>query len=90
MSGDGWPPGPALPHRTILPVEAHWWAFPATASHHIGRIRRTASGERGIFFSKAAMTPHQGRYAAYFRVSTGRQGASGLGLEPLPNWRRAL
>jgi DNA invertase Pin-like site-specific DNA recombinase len=27
------------------------------------------------------MTPHQGRYAAYYRVSTGRQGASGLGLE---------
>jgi DNA invertase Pin-like site-specific DNA recombinase len=26
------------------------------------------------------MTPHQGRYAAYYRVSTGRQGASGLGL----------
>jgi hypothetical protein len=27
------------------------------------------------------MTPHQGRYAAYYRVSTGRQGASGLGLD---------
>jgi hypothetical protein len=26
------------------------------------------------------MTAHQGRYAAYYRVSTGRQGASGLGL----------
>ena len=26
------------------------------------------------------MTPHQGRYAAYYRVSTGRQGVSGLGL----------
>jgi DNA invertase Pin-like site-specific DNA recombinase len=27
------------------------------------------------------MTPHQGRYAAYYRVSTDRQGASGLGLD---------
>ena len=27
------------------------------------------------------MTPHQGRYAAYYRVSTSRQGASGLGLD---------
>ena len=27
------------------------------------------------------MTPHQGRYAAYYRVSTGGQGASGRGLD---------
>jgi DNA invertase Pin-like site-specific DNA recombinase len=27
------------------------------------------------------MTPHQGRYAAYYRVSTSKQGASGLGLD---------
>src|SRR5262245_3870200 len=27
------------------------------------------------------MSPHQGKFIAYFRVSTGKQGKSGLGLE---------
>ena len=35
------------------------------------------------------MSPHQGKFIAYFRVSTDKQGKSGLGFL-MPNGRRCL
>src|SRR6478609_5403191 len=34
-----------------------------------------------MFVTKAAMAQNSGKFVAYYRVSTGRQGKSGLGLE---------
>jgi hypothetical protein len=47
-----------------------------------GGSRRPSARLRPLHFgSGPLMPPHQGRFVAYFRVSTDRQGKSGLGLE---------
>ena len=44
-------------------------------------LARNASATTNAFVTEAAMATNSGKFVCYYRVSTGRQGKSGLGLD---------